>query len=121
MARKTKYTEERAQRIIQAVEVGATYRLAAAYAGITDDTLTNWRKRYSDFSERLVAAEGRAGIRWLSRIEEAAKDDWRAAAWKLERRHPEEYGKSVQQLEGSVEQRVTVLRVHDAKAVGDGR
>ena len=34
-------------------------------------------------------------------IEQAAKDGtWQAAAWKLERRYPQEYGKTVQEHQG---------------------
>ena len=39
-------------------------------------------------------AEGAAVARWLGRIEQAATEGaWQAAAWKLERRHPADFGR----------------------------
>lgn len=96
MARPTKYTEETAKKICDAIRIGATFKLACDYAGITEDTFANWRKRYSDFSEQVKQAEGQGAIGWLAKIEKAANDGtWQAAAWKLERRYPNEYGRQV--------------------------
>lgn len=97
MARATKYTPERVDRIIQALDLGATYELAAGYAGISVDTLLRWRARYADFAAKLCEVEGRAAVKWLAKIEAAATGDWKAAAWKLERRYPHAYGKTVQE------------------------
>jgi transposase len=96
--RKSKYTPQTVAKIVQAIELGATYALAAGYAGITFETLNVWRKTKSGFSEALQEAEGKAAITWLAKIErEASNGDWRAAAWKLERRYPQDYGKTVQE------------------------
>jgi hypothetical protein len=88
----------------QAVSVGATYELAALYAGISPATFQRWRARaktaqdgtaLARLRDRLLAAEGRAAITWLARIEQAATDgNWQAAAWKLERRYPEQFGRT---------------------------
>lgn len=99
MARKSKYTPEVQQRITQAIELGATYELAAAYGGIHYDTFRTWMNSKSAFSEAVKAAEGKAAVKWLAKIEAAANDNWQAAAWKLERRYPHEYGKTVQRQE----------------------
>jgi hypothetical protein len=99
MARKTKYTPERVEVILGAISEGMTYRLAAAAAGISDDTLTIWKARHSDFSERLMAVEAEAALKAMKRINRAANDDWRAAAWILEHRHPEDYGKLLTRAE----------------------
>src|SRR5262252_7431136 len=100
MARPSKRTAENASRIEQALAAGATYRLAAAYAGMNETTLLRWRIADRGFAERLGRAEAAAGLRWLAVIEQAITDDWRAAAWKLEHRFPGEYGRQVQQLAG---------------------
>ena len=82
------------QRIIRAIEAGATYKLAAKAGGITYETLRTWRNERPDFDQRCESAEWRAANRWLDAIDEAAESgDWRAAAWRLERRYPTEYGK----------------------------
>lgn len=97
MARPTKLTPEVQERICQAIAIGATYDLACKYGGITAETFAQWRKGKSGFSEAVQEAEGRAVVGWLAKIEKAASDGtWQAAAWKLERRYPQDYGRTVQ-------------------------
>jgi transposase len=104
MARPTKYTPETAKKIYDAIRVGATYELACAYAGISYETFNQWRKAKAQFSEAVKEAEGGAAIKWLAQIDKAAQDGtWQAAAWKLERRYPREYGRTVMEHAGSVE------------------
>ena len=100
MARKSKYTPETVAKIIEAIKMGATYELAAGYAGIHYDTFNEWMKHKAEFSEQVKSAEGVGAMIWLAKIERAASDgNWQAAAWKLERRYPHMYGKTVQQHE----------------------
>jgi transposase len=100
--RKTKYSDEVVARIVQAIELGATYELAAGYAGISFETLRVWRESKPAFSAALKDAEGRGAIGWLAKIEKAANEGtWQAAAWKLERRYPHDYGKTVQEQQHS--------------------
>lgn len=97
MARKSKYTDETVAKVVHAIEMGATYELAASYAGIHYDTLREWVNTKPAFSEAIKQAEGKAALVWLTRIQEAASEgDWHAAAWKLERRYPDSYGRTVQ-------------------------
>lgn len=92
--RPTKKTKDTIARIVQAIEMGATRRLASLYAGIDDSTLYDWQARFPDFSEQVKRAEAKAAIRWLARIEDAANQgSWQAAAWKLERLYKAEYGR----------------------------
>ena len=102
MARPTKYTPETAKKITDAIRVGATFHMACQYAGITEETFSQWRKKYPEFSEAVKEAEGGAVVKWLAQIEKAAADGtWQAAAWKLERRYPRDYGRSVVEQEHS--------------------
>jgi hypothetical protein len=92
------------EKLVNAILLGATYELAALYAGISRDTFDRWRKKMphakpgSDLAllrDRLNEAEGRAAIGWLAKIESvASQGNWQAAAWKLERRYPETYGRA---------------------------
>ena len=93
MGRPTKFNDVTAQRIVAALRQGATYRLAALAGGISTDSLARWKKKHTDFAQRCQQAEADAALRWLDQIDQAAERDWRAAAWKLERRFPSEYGK----------------------------
>jgi hypothetical protein len=90
-------------KLVRAILVGATYDLAARFAGISHDTFLKWRKQAETakpgtplavLRDRLREVEGQAAIGWLAKIEMAASQgNWQAAAWKLERRYPEEYGR----------------------------
>lgn len=101
MGRKSKYTPETVAKVVEAIRNGATYELAAHYAGITYKTLNEWMNAKSDFCEAVKSAEGAGAMTWLTMIEQATPDDWHAAAWKLERRYPHMYGKTVQAQEHS--------------------
>jgi len=104
MARPTKLTPETHKKIVQAIQLGATYELAASYGGVTYESFNNWMKAGADaksgifftFFQDIKEAQGKAVVGWLAKIEQAANDGhWQAAAWKLERRHPEDYGRTV--------------------------
>lgn len=101
MARNLKYTPERVNRITQAIRVGATYRAAAQYAGISEALFYEWKAKRPEFLEAINEAEGAATVGWLAKIEAAANDGaWQAAAWKLERRYPHEYGRQAVEVTG---------------------
>ena len=104
MGRPTKLNPDTQAKIVQAITVGTTYELAAQYAGVHYDTFNNWMNKGSEaktgdffeFFNAVKEAEGRAAVGWLAKIEKAASDgSWQAAAWKLERRYPHEYGRTV--------------------------
>ncbi len=99
--RRTKYTPETVKKITDALKLGATYKLACGYAGIHFDTFNEWVKAKPEFSEQVSLAEGTGAITWLAKIEKAATDGtWQAAAWKLERRYPQDYGRTVTEHQG---------------------
>jgi len=68
-----------------------------------------WDTLHAQLVQRIGIAEGEAAQRWLAQIEQAAQGKtvtdtdgnqvvlvppcWQAAAWKLERRYPEAYGR----------------------------
>lgn len=99
--RPSKYTPEVAKKVTDAIRLGATYELACNYAGISEDSFARWRAKYAEFADAVKEAEGAGAVGWLGRIEQAAqKGQWQAAAWKLERRYPEQYGRTVQTHQG---------------------
>lgn len=111
-----KYTPERVERILEALRLGATHELACLHAGIHRDTLYEWMNSKDDFSDRIKEAEGAGAIGWLDKIEKAANDgNWQAAAWKLERRYPRQYGRMVHELTGKDDGPVQV-EITDARA-----
>ena len=99
--------QARMKRLTDAISLGATIRLACKYANINTKTYYVWRDRYPEMLEAVASAEGRGLVGWLAKIETAANaGSWQAAAWKLERRYPETYGRLVQD-QRSVQLQVT--------------
>lgn len=108
----SKLNEETATAIVNAVRAGNTQETAAAFAGINKDTLYTWLRKgrsatrgaYHDFVEALDQALASSEVRDLALIGKAAEEQWQAAAWRLERRYPERYGRRTR-LEGQVDVR----------------
>lgn len=123
MARPTKYTSETVERVLEAIRLGATYELAAGYAGISYTTFNDWHQKKPEFSQALKEAEGVAAVGWLKRIEDAAAEGaWQAGAWKLERRYPQDYGRTVvdNKHSGKVDHTVTsISEIRQAIGVED--
>ena len=112
MARPTKKTPTTEERIIEAIRQGMTYRLAAQYGGIADSTLRDWLKRGADGDEQFVAfsaavRQAEAEGAYANLVAITQSPDWRARAWILEHRHPEEFGaRSKLELSGDPERPV---------------
>ena len=95
--RASKFTPETVERLLEAIRLGSTFKMAAEYAGSSRSTLHNYitagRKaragtKKAEFYAALVKAEAEGAISSLAVIDKAALGgDWKAAAWKLERRH----------------------------------
>ena len=96
--RPTKYEPDVAKAILGAIELGVPFRHAVAYGGISESTFGRWRKQYADFDDAIKAAEARAVMGRLGRIRRAEDESWQAAAWWLERRYPQEFGRTVQDV-----------------------
>jgi hypothetical protein len=103
--KKIELTPVHIEKLTRAIQIGATYELAARYAGISKDTFDRWRKAMeaapagtplADLRTRLRRAEAQAALGWLTTINEAAETDWGSAAWLLARRYPEAYGRTFQ-------------------------
>lgn len=51
-----KYSEERVSTILRRLRWGCTQRRAAQYAGVSEQTLYSWRKRYPQFDAAVREA-----------------------------------------------------------------
>lgn len=111
--RRVGITPEVNAKVREALEAGGYQTDAAAYAGISPRTYWSWLERGRAAVERIEAGEdvdetdaalaaflhmvdgsrARVTVELAGCIREAASRDWRAAAWWLERSHPETYGK----------------------------
>lgn len=87
--------------IIETLRAGAYIDHAAARAGVSRATVYAWLDKgknqstglYRDFLDAVMQARADAVIRNVALIQNAARNDWRAAAWYLERTLPEMYGR----------------------------
>jgi AcrR family transcriptional regulator len=105
IGRPSKLTQEVEVRLLQALSLGAYRQTAAKYAGISRSTLYRWfdhgeadieagiKSDVRKFVERANKTEAEAELRLLAYINVAAPTNWRAAAWKLERKHPYQWGR----------------------------
>jgi len=102
--RPRKLTAESLEKLIESISLGGTYELACNYAGVSYSSFRVWMingETATSGPERelflaVKHAEGAATAKWLKMIEQAAADgNWPAAAWKLERRYPDMYGRKV--------------------------
>lgn len=92
------------QSLYEAIEKGATIKIACQAAGIHENTFHQWKKRakastkenkYTRFVARMEEAEAKSALTHLEVIRNAAfTGDWRASKWILERRFPNDYGYS---------------------------
>lgn len=85
--------EEKKDLILQVIREGNYQVTAAKVAGIHPDTLIEWKKKYPDFSDAIKAAEAEAEISALQMVRAHSAGNWQAAAWYLERKFPERFGK----------------------------
>jgi hypothetical protein len=100
MARPTKLTHDVQQTLAFALGEGATVEHACEFAGIAPRTFYNWMERgehgeeeFVQFVQIATRARGRGVVTDLSTISKAVQaGDWRAAAWRLQHRYPQDYG-----------------------------
>jgi len=88
-------TELNKQAIVELVYRGASRREVAVIAHCSHTTIGREAARDPDFAAQLAKAEAGTSFEAISSIRKAAKEPryWRAAAWILERRCPEEYAR----------------------------
>ena len=99
--RPTKLTSEVQEKIVQALAAGNYLETAAAYAGVHRFTLHRWLKlganaksgRHRQFCDAVQTAMAQAEIRDVAIIGQAAGKQWQAAAWRLERKFPQRWGR----------------------------
>jgi hypothetical protein len=79
--------------VITLLSVGCSRSTAARYVGCSPKTIRETARRDKAFATELRKADQVAEINYLRNIQAAAKQEryWRAAAWALERCHPEQY------------------------------
>lgn len=122
MARPSKYNSVRTEQLLNALRLGCSRRTATCTAGISEDTLSRWIRNNADFAEAIARAEEEAVARNIALVAHAARKNWRAAAWWLERTHPELYrlrtsiNMSEEQIDDEIEAQIQNLVCEKEKA-----
>ncbi len=105
MARPSKLTKETATKVINAIHQCCFVETAAAVAGVARSTLHEWLRRgeidlkagkrtiAAQLKKDFDAASATAELNLLTIVDKAAPNDWKAAAFKLERRWPDRWAR----------------------------
>jgi hypothetical protein len=94
---------ELAERLATVIRAGVHVGTAAEAVGISPRTFRLWMSKahtgqardrpYRELRERVQRAQAESELRLVAHVGRAASRSWQAAAWLLERQHPERWGK----------------------------
>ena len=90
-SRACKYNQIRVHNICTHISNGNTFRASALAEGISEATFHRWRKEHEEFDQLVEEAIGVSEAKLVNKL--AQSEDWRAAAWILERRFPQTWSK----------------------------
>lgn len=109
-ARGHKLTEERRAAILNNLRTGLSVKSAAERTGVSYQTYADWLRRgrgehprlrqtqfWADFAAEVDRVLAEAEAQAIRKVHQAADTDWRAAAWFLERRFRERWGRQTEQ------------------------
>ncbi len=103
----TKLTPEIQAELVECIEAGMYYQLAWDAVGIGKTTFYEWLKKgklenaqpiYKNFREAIKKAKSSCAKKALHLINQHSLKEWTAAAWLLERRYRQFYGKDAKEL-----------------------
>lgn len=99
--------------LVSAIRIGSSYKDACAFAGVSYRAFAEWMNKgrrdiennkkspYAQLVQDIEKARSDAYVNALSKIVEAYENGtWQAAAWFLERKYPEQFGKSRVEVSG---------------------
>jgi hypothetical protein len=93
MPRKSKLTPEVEKELLQLIQAGVPKDEAAAAVGVHRATFYRWQADNATFATAVEKAFGRCVATKVLRIRKAEDDSWQAAAWWLERRMRQDFGR----------------------------
>ena len=101
--RPSKLTPQLREEIVNSIKAGNWIKTTCTNVGIDKSTFYDWMKRgekskrytiYKKFYEAVKQAQAFAEAVHVANISKAAETNWRAAAWILERRFSQRWGKT---------------------------
>jgi hypothetical protein len=137
MSRKLLLDKACEQSIIEAIQLGGHLDDAAQRGGINRRTLYRWLEKgkqyqadlekgsepnkddlpYYNLMRNVEDTSASVRLRMVGRILVAADDDWKAAAWYLERSQPEQWGRRNQPIEAVVAEQQQSIDTITAEAL----
>ena len=96
--RPTKRTKKLVTALLEAIAIGAPYKIACASVGLHIDTFFNWRREDPSFNAKVEEVAAKGAIAKLKKITEHGEEGFAPLAWMLERRYPNEFGRPEVQL-----------------------
>jgi hypothetical protein len=112
--RPSKLSEQRTNAALEALRMGCTREAAAGVAGVHRETLRRWMDDAA-FRGEVEKAEQQAEAAYTYSVQAAVPKNWQAAAWWLERRRHESYGRR-----DRLEMTVDVRGLAEKMAAADG-
>ena len=98
--RKTILTPELQDDVVKRIRAGNYIKVACQSVGIGVSTYFEWLKKgeegrqpYAEFTEAIKKAESEAHVNYVAIVASHAPTQWQAAAWWLERRFPQLWGR----------------------------
>jgi hypothetical protein len=90
-----KLDEGKKREVLAILTVGCSREAAARYVGCSPQTIRREIERDGQFAAEVARSEQQAEVYFVKSIRQAAQKEqyWRAAAWFLEHRRPEQFGK----------------------------
>jgi hypothetical protein len=79
--------------IYESLEKCNTIKTSMQNAGLSERVFYDWMKNNPSFAAAIYRARAKAKMKLVRVIIDQAPDDWRAAAWALERSYPKEYAR----------------------------
>ena len=127
VGRRAKLTPELQNKIVTAIRAGNYAFVACEMAGISKTTYYRWLEnaekptaeaKYREFRDAVKEAEAAAEVASVALIRQAAQSGtWQAAAWYLERKHGERWGRNdkIRQEVSGVDGKPVEVNVTDAR------
>jgi hypothetical protein len=105
VARPSLLTDELQDRLVAMLRAGNVIHVACAAVGIDQRSYQRWMQRggtgakadarHREFRIQVERALAEAEARAVAQVARAAGEDWRAAAWWLERQFPDRWGRQL--------------------------
>lgn len=111
--RKTNLTPELQDQLAAMLSAGNYLAVCCRAVGLPQSTYKMWFERgasdapkdalYARFRDRMEEARARGEVRLVAEVSNAARENWQAAVWLLERLHPDRWARVSQRPEKTPE------------------